>query len=115
MRRIIKRTLIIFLIGLFLNAFPYHFNFGTVRYFGVLQRIAVCYFLGAVLFLTTRIRTQAMIAALLLLGYWIFMSYVPVPGYGINLTEEAIGQVILIDWFFQRLIYMKKFLIPKDF
>jgi len=110
MRRIIKRTLIIFLIGLFLNAFPYHFNFGTVRYFGVLQRIAVCYFLGAVLFLTTRIRTQAMIAALLLLGYWIFMSYVPVPGYGINLTEEG-------NWagYLDRLVFSAPHLYEKIF
>src|ERR1700761_6202247 len=29
--KIIKRCIIIFLIGLFINAFPYHFHFSTIR------------------------------------------------------------------------------------
>jgi len=40
LKKIIRRTIIIFSIGLFLNLFP-KFNFETIRYFGVLQRIAI--------------------------------------------------------------------------
>lgn len=69
-----KRTLIILVLGLFLNAFPHHFDFATLRYFGVLQRIAICYFFSAVLCLTTRVRTQFFIMLGLLMGYWFLMT-----------------------------------------
>ena len=45
--KIIQRTFIIFLLGMLLNIFPYHMmsdTFMTVRVYGVLQRIALCYF-----------------------------------------------------------------------
>src|SRR5687768_5144114 len=41
--KIIRRTLIIFALGMFLAGFPY-FELATIRIPGVLQRIAVCYF-----------------------------------------------------------------------
>ncbi len=87
---IIKRTLILFLLGLFLNAFPHHFDLETIRVFGVLQRIAVCYFFASLLFLTTSLRTQALIIVALLLGYYLLMTKLSVPGYGMNyLTVEG--------------------------
>ena len=46
--KIIRRTLIIFAIGFFLNLFPF-FNFKEVRIPGVLQRIALCYFFASVI------------------------------------------------------------------
>ena len=58
------------------------FDWATIRVPGVLQRIAVCYLVAALLFLTTSWRTQAITTAALLLGYWGAMMLVPVPGYG---------------------------------
>src|SRR5262245_13853516 len=58
--KIIRRTLIIFALGLFLNGFP-HFNLSELRIPGVLQRIAVCYLIASILFLTTRVKTQILI------------------------------------------------------
>src|SRR4029450_12538686 len=55
--KVIKRTLIIFALGLFLNGFPY-FQLGVIRIPGVLQRIAVCYFFASLIFLWTKTRTQ---------------------------------------------------------
>jgi predicted acyltransferase len=75
--KILKRTVLLFLIGLALNAFPKHFDLSTFRYFGVLQRIAVCYFVAACLFLTTPTSTQALIMLLLMLGYWLMMTMIP--------------------------------------
>ena len=37
---------------------------------GVLQRIAICYGFAAVIFLFTTARTQAILVAAILLGYW---------------------------------------------
>jgi len=79
--RIVRRAAIIFTLGLVLNGLP-SFDWATIRIPGVLQRIAVCYLVAAFLFLTTRLRTQALVTAALLLGYWVAMTLVPVPGHG---------------------------------
>jgi predicted acyltransferase len=72
-----------------LAGFPY-FDFNTIRIPGVLQRISVCYFIAALIFLKTRWRTQAIVAVALLLLYWLLMSLVPVPGYGAgDLSKEG--------------------------
>jgi predicted acyltransferase len=87
--KIIKRTLIIFAVGLFLNAFPY-FSLPELRIPGVLQRIAVCYFFASIIFLNTRARTQILIAIALLLIYWFLLKYIPAPGFAAgDLTKEG--------------------------
>ena len=58
--KIARRALIIFALGLFLSGFPY-FDLATIRIPGVLQRIAVCYLVAAVVFLNTDWRRQAVI------------------------------------------------------
>nr|MBA2503453.1 DUF5009 domain-containing protein [Pyrinomonadaceae bacterium] len=73
--KIIRRTLIIFLLGLFLAGFP-RFDLSTIRIPGVLQRIAVCYFFASIIFLNTKVRTQAIIGVGLLLLYWLLMTLV---------------------------------------
>lgn len=87
--KIIKRTLIIFAIGLFLNGFPY-FGLAELRIPGVLQRIAVCYFFAAIIFLNTKVRTQILVLIGLLLFYWLLVKFVPAPGYAAgDLTKEG--------------------------
>jgi predicted acyltransferase len=87
--RIVRRAAVIFALGLLLNA-AFGFDPGTIRIPGVLQRIAVCYVLAALLFVTTRARTQAVVAAVLLGGYWAAMTLLPVPGYGAgDLSKEG--------------------------
>ena len=87
--KIVRRTLIIFALGLVLGGFP-NYDFSTMRIPGVLQRIAICYFFSAIIFLNTKWRTQALIAAALLLFYCIIMTQVPVPGFGAgNLEMEG--------------------------
>jgi len=76
-----KRSIIIFGLGLVLAGFPY-FNLATIRIPGVLQRIAVCYFFASVIFLWTTVRMQGLMAAALLVAYWMLMISTPVPGYG---------------------------------
>lgn len=83
-REIFRRFAIIFLLGLFLNAFGhyfYHFDF-AIRVTGVLERIAICYLFAALLFVFTSIRIQALLFVIILIGYWALMNFVPVPGFG---------------------------------
>ena len=93
--KILKRTALIFLIGLFLNAFPHHFDFATLRILGVLQRIAICYCVSALLFLTTRLRTQALLFVAILIGYWLLITLLSPPNYG-----EANNFAAAFDRFF---------------
>ena len=78
--KIVRRTALIFAIGLLLSDFPYN-DPATFRIPGVLQRIAVCYLFASVIFLNTTWRTQAVIVATLLLAYWAILVLVPAPGF----------------------------------
>jgi predicted acyltransferase len=84
----LRRALIIFGIGLFLNGFPY-FHLDRIRIPGVLQRIAVCYVVAAMLFLMLRVRGIIVATVLLLLSYWALMMFAPVPGYGAGHLDKT--------------------------
>jgi predicted acyltransferase len=80
--KIFRRTAVIFGLGLALNAFPYTMEkLAHLRVPGVLQRIALCYFFAALIFLKTRARTQVIIAATLLIGYWAMMKLIAAPTF----------------------------------
>jgi predicted acyltransferase len=84
--KIIRRTLIIFGLGLFLNAFP-SFELSTLRVMGVLQRIAICYMIVSVIYLHTTWKGQSTWAMVFLLIYWGMMAWIPVPGEGAGIYE----------------------------
>ncbi len=87
--RIVRRSAILFALGLLLNGF-WNYDWGTIRIMGVLQRISLAYLLAALIVLKLPRRGQWAIALLLLIGYWVAMSVVPVPGYGVgNLSREG--------------------------
>lgn len=79
-QKVIKRTLLIFLIGMFLNWFPFiKYNeaghlvgkpFENLRIFGVLQRIALSYFFASVIVHFFKVRGAFVFGAFLLLFYW---------------------------------------------
>ena len=78
-----RRAVILFLLGLLVNSFPL-FHRHTLRIYGVLPRIALCYFLVAIFYLTRPSwKTIAALAAAALVGYWAIMRFIPVPGYGV--------------------------------
>ena len=88
-KKVVKRTLLIFLIGTFLNWFPFsrwedgslvfrgwewtksNGEIGGIRIAGTLQRIAICYFLASIVVYYTKARTSAVIGGLILLVYWL--------------------------------------------
>jgi predicted acyltransferase len=78
--KIFRRAALLFGIGLLLVGFPYY-ELQTWPLTGVLQRIAACYLVASLLFLRTTWRTQAIIAALLCVGYWLLLAVVPAPGF----------------------------------
>lgn len=92
-RQIAVRSGKIFLLGLFLNGFPFGLMFGhqfdiaAMRIPGVLQRIAVCYLLASFIFLHTNWRTLLAGLVGLLVTYWCVLTLVPVPGFGAGVFE----------------------------
>ncbi|MEY4128108.1 MAG: hypothetical protein RL737_2297 [Bacteroidota bacterium] len=76
-RKVLKRSALIFLIGLFLNWWPfvkatdYSIKaFENVRILGVLQRIALAYFFAAITIYYLKSTKAFYATMLLLLGYW---------------------------------------------
>jgi len=78
-REALRRAAVLFGLGVFMAAFPF-FNLATVRIPGVLQRIALGYLAAWVVRRWLGPLGQALVCALLLLGYWLLMTRVPVPG-----------------------------------
>jgi predicted acyltransferase len=78
------------------NVVPY--NFGTMRIFGVLQRIAVCYLVTSLIFLHTNWKQQLYIACGLLIVYWILMTTISVPGCEITtMNDKACNLAAYLD------------------
>ncbi len=78
------------------NVVPY--NFGTLRIFGVLQRIAVVYLITSILFLNFNWKQLVGISAALLFGYWLIMTAIPVPGCEItSLADKACNLAAYLD------------------
>jgi predicted acyltransferase len=71
---IVRRSALIFLIGVLLNAFPFTEGVATLRIPGVLQRIALAYLLAAPIALFVPGLWRGVIMAGLLLGYWALLQ-----------------------------------------
>ena len=91
-----RRTGILFLLGLLLNGFPYYHLY-DLRIPGVLQRIAVCYLAVSLITLKTRINSQVCVLAGLLISYWMLLELIPVPGVGAGLLEPGRNLASYVD------------------
>ncbi len=108
-KKTIRRSILIFLIGLLLNWFPFvrydatgHLvakTFEKLRILGVLQRIAICYFFAAIIIFYGRTRGAFTIAAIILLIYWGICILLGSPGdpfslegfFGTHLDRIVLG------------------------
>ena len=82
-RKIIIRSFKLIGLGLFLGWFlpywPFFKDFETLRFPGVLQRIGVVFFISAILFLNFNWKQLLGIGITILIGYWLFLGFVPLP------------------------------------
>jgi predicted acyltransferase len=79
----LRRSVVLFVLGLVLNAVPGHFHLETLRIPGVLQRIAICYLVASFLTLWSDWRARIATVVVCLAGYWALMCFVPIPGHGL--------------------------------
>ncbi|MEO9511109.1 MAG: heparan-alpha-glucosaminide N-acetyltransferase domain-containing protein [Flavobacteriaceae bacterium] len=91
-KKITVRSLKLIGLGLFLGAFtisfPFIKDFASIRFPGVLQRIGVVFFFAAILFLNLDWKKLIWVAAILLVGYWLLMVFVPVEGVASTLERS---------------------------
>ncbi|HEY7393666.1 MAG TPA: DUF5009 domain-containing protein [Gemmatimonadaceae bacterium] len=124
-RQIIRRGLLIFLLGFLVNGFPF-FTWSDIpgvadptffqrvvdrlyhwRIMGVLQRIGLAYLCAGLLSYGRSVKARVVIIAVLLYGYWFAMTLIPVPGTGVlgalalgdpSATLAAWTDRFLLDW-----------------
>jgi predicted acyltransferase len=100
---VVRRSCIIFLLGLFLSGFPFgllwnhSFSFSSIRIPGVLQRIAVCYLIGSFMYLFASMRGIIIAIGTLFVSYALMMFYIPVPEIGAGLFEKGRNFAAYID------------------
>lgn len=94
--KVIRRAIILFALGLFINGFPY-FDVSTLRVMGVLQRIALCYVAASAAYLTLNRKRLIATIILLVVVYWVLMTVVPVPGYGPGVLDKNGNLAAYID------------------
>lgn len=68
------------LLGAFTLTFPFIKDFESIRFPGVLQRIGVVFFFTAILFINFNWKALLGICVFLLVGYWIWMGFIPING-----------------------------------
>lgn len=112
--RIFRRATILFILGLLLNVFwnqgVWTFDFTNIRFMGVLQRISLSYLFTSLIVLQLPRKSQWILATVLLIGYWLTMTYIPVPEYGAGVLTRTGNFGAFID----RLIIPKPHLYKWD-
>ncbi|MCB1192585.1 MAG: DUF1624 domain-containing protein [Leptospiraceae bacterium] len=93
---IFYRSVILFLLGLFLNALP-DLDLSSIRILGVLQRLAIVYLLSSVLYLYTKPKQLFNLLLLFLIGYWFLFTQVNVPDLGFPSLEKEKNIAAYID------------------
>lgn len=78
-----RRAAILFAIGIAIRVVG-HIQGENMRIYGVLQRIAICFFIASIVYLLDhRPVTICIITASALIGYWVLIRWVPIPGLGV--------------------------------
>lgn len=96
-KRLFRRFVLLFLVGI-LYCGGLSEVWPDVRLLGVLQRIALCYFFGGLLFLNTKPRTMVFACVSILIGYWALLCFVPVPGIGTGIIEPETNWAYYVDF-----------------
>jgi len=110
------RALVLILFGIVVNNFPFFYP-AHMRFYGVLQRIAVCYLVVGLFYLwDQRASTKWLALAASLAGYWILVRWVPIPGVGMPGHDVPFMDVTqnLVSWIDRHLFPYHLYLYPPD-
>jgi predicted acyltransferase len=88
--RVVRRSVILFIIALLYSGGFTH-PWPDMRLMGVLNRIALCYLFGGLMYIFLPVRALIVAAATLLIGYWAMMKYIPIRD--IHMEQNALAQL----------------------
>ena len=88
--RILRRSVLLYLLGIFYYGGVSQ-PWPAIQLGGVLQRIALCYFAAALLYITMPVRALGVVGVLLLIGYWALLALVPFPA--LHLDKATVEQI----------------------
>jgi predicted acyltransferase len=98
LKRVFRRSILLFIVALIYSGGASN-TWPDIRLMGVLNRIALCYLFGGVIFCLLPLRAMIATAVALLLGYWALMACVsfpdvrPLPGGTQTITRENFSKV----------------------
>lgn len=97
-RRIARRAIVLWVLGMIAQGHLLDFDLSNVHLFSnTLQAIAVGYVVAAIALIHLSVFWQVVLAGLVLVGYWLLMLCVPVPGHGAGVLEENVNLALYID------------------
>ena len=108
------RAIVLTLFGIIVNNFPF-FELDHMRFYGVLQRTAVCYLAVGLFYLwDQRASTKWIAFAACLVGYWVLLRWVPIPGVGMPGRDVPFMDVTqnLVSWIDRHLFPYHLYLYP---
>jgi predicted acyltransferase len=97
----VQRAAVLILLGIVVNSFPF-FQLPHMRFYGVLQRIAICYLVVGLFYLwDNRAWTKVVALVVALVGYWVLVRWVPIPGVGMpgrdvpfmDMTQNLVSRI----------------------
>lgn len=110
------RAVILILFGIVVNSFPF-FQLAHMRFYGVLQRIGICYLVVGLFYLwDNRLSTKIVALVASLVGYWVLVRWVPIPGIGMPGRDVPFMDMSrnLVSWIDRGLFPYHLYLYPPD-
>jgi predicted acyltransferase len=96
--KIVRRSLILFVLGMAVQGHLLDFDLSTLHlYCNTLQAIAAGYLVAGFLMLSVGVGRQIVFTALMLVGYWLLLTYVPVGGHGVGVLEPNANVALAVD------------------
>ena len=112
----IERAVTLLIFGIIVNNFPF-FHLAHMRFYGVLQRLAICYLVCGLFYLyDQRASTKWIALASALVGYWVLVRWVPIPGVGLPGRDVPFMDMTqnLVSWIDRHLFPYHLYLYPPD-
>lgn len=98
----VKRAVLLFILGMIAQGNLLQFNLATLHpFYSVLHGIAAGYLIATIVTLNFNVKGQAITTAIFLVGYWILLLTIPVPGVGRGVLTSTGNAAIYIDTLIQ--------------
>ncbi len=98
--KILRRTIVLFVLGMAVQGHLLDFKLATLHVFAnTLQAIAVGYLIAAIVMLNAGVIGQVIFTALMLIGFWLLLMFVPLAGHHAGVLEPKVNVAMAVDEF----------------